>query len=148
MDHRMQAFSYQIWARLALLTSVLIAPCAAIAAPFAYVPNEKSGTLTVIDTANDTFVTEIKAGDKPRGHAIAKDGKTLYVSDQPNNVLVTVDLEATRQNLKVNFGMTDILINPILVKMYSVVPAAVIVSNVVSSEFLITKLFNADDLTI
>ena len=50
---------------------------AAIAAPFAYVPNEKSGTISVIDTENDSVVAEIKAGDKPRGLAASKDGKTL-----------------------------------------------------------------------
>ena len=41
------------------------------AAPFAYVANEKSGTLSIIDTANDELLTEIKIGDKPRGAAIA-----------------------------------------------------------------------------
>ena len=64
-----------------------------MAAPFAYVPNEKSGTISVIDTESDSVVAEIKAGDKPRGMAASKDGKTLYVSDQPNNVLVKVDLD-------------------------------------------------------
>ena len=38
-----------------------------MAAPVAYVPNEKSGTISVIDTETDSVVAEIKAGDKPRG---------------------------------------------------------------------------------
>ena len=38
-----------------------------LAAPFAYVPNEESGTISVIDTSTDQVVKEIKAGDKPRG---------------------------------------------------------------------------------
>ena len=69
------------------LTPVLVTlsfSASVLAAPFAYVPNEKSGTLSVIDTENDTVVSEIKAGDKPRGLAASIDGKTLYVSDQPN----------------------------------------------------------------
>ena len=49
------------------------------AAPFAYVPNEKSGTISVIDTDSDAVVAEVKAGDKPRGLAASRDGKTLYV---------------------------------------------------------------------
>ena len=75
---------------LALAGAALV-PLTALAAPFAYVPNEKSGTISVIDTENDTVVAEIKAGDKPRGLAASIDGKTLYVSDQPNNALVKVN---------------------------------------------------------
>ena len=40
---------------------------AALAAPLVYVPNEKSGTISVIDTAKAEVVAEIKAGKKPRG---------------------------------------------------------------------------------
>ena len=77
-----------------LLAIVAAGFCAtSIAAPFAYVPNEKSGTISVIDIETDSVVAEIKAGDKPRGLAASKDGKTLYVSDQPNNVLVKIDLD-------------------------------------------------------
>ena len=47
---------------LALAGAALV-PLTALAAPFAYVPNEKSGTISVIDTENDTVVAEIKAGD-------------------------------------------------------------------------------------
>jgi YVTN family beta-propeller protein len=65
----------------------------AVPAPFAYVPNEESGTISVIDTSTDMVVKEIKAGDKPRGMAASKDGKKLYVSDQPHNSLVVIDLE-------------------------------------------------------
>jgi len=66
-----------------LLILCLLVASNVLAAPFAYVPNEKSGTLSVIDTETDSVVAEIKAGDKPRGLAVSKDGKTLYVSDQP-----------------------------------------------------------------
>src|SRR5450759_994865 len=55
------------------------------AAPFTYVTNEKSVTISVIDTVSDTVVGEIRAGKKPRGAAFAGDGKTLFVHDQPNN---------------------------------------------------------------
>ena len=56
---------------------------AALSAPFAYVPNEKSGTISIIDTATDQMTGEIKAGDKPRGIAMTPGRKMLYVSDQP-----------------------------------------------------------------
>src|SRR5436309_688226 len=77
----------------AALSVALLAPCSASASPFAYVPNEKSGTLSIIDCASDTVVGEIKAGSKPRGLAVSHNGKMLYVSDQPANALLVVDLD-------------------------------------------------------
>ena len=57
----------------------------------AYVPNEGSGTISVIDTTTDQVTGTIRHGKKPRGIAIAKDGKRLYLSDQTGNALVVVD---------------------------------------------------------
>ena len=51
---------------LACAVFAAMALCAG-AAPFAYVPNEESGTISVIDTSTDKVVKEIRAGDKPRG---------------------------------------------------------------------------------
>ena len=42
---------------------------AAHAAPFAYVSNEGSASVSVIDTATDKVVSTIKIGEKPRGAA-------------------------------------------------------------------------------
>src|SRR6266545_4154271 len=58
----------------------------------AYVPNEGSATISVIDTTTDQVTATIRHGKKPRGIAIAKDGKRLYLSDQTGNALVVVDL--------------------------------------------------------
>jgi YVTN family beta-propeller protein len=74
-------------------TAIAVLAFSVVAAPFAYVPNEESGTISVIDTGTDKVVKEIRAGDKPRGLAVSKDGKKLYVSDQPHNSLVVIDLE-------------------------------------------------------
>ena len=52
---------------LLVAAALAVAPLAAAAAPFAYVPNEGSGTLSVIDTATDQVVAEIAVGQKPRG---------------------------------------------------------------------------------
>ena len=73
--------------------TVLLALAATLsAAPFAYVPNEKSGTISVIDTATDRVMGEIKAGDRPRGLAVSPDGKFIYVSDQPHRALNVIDV--------------------------------------------------------
>src|SRR6516164_8114865 len=87
-----------------LLPIVLALPFSALAAPFAYVPNEGSGTLSVIDTATDQVVAEVPAGKKPRGTVVSADGKTVYVSDQPNNQLVTVDVASRKATGTIPLG--------------------------------------------
>ena len=57
-------------------------------------PNEKDGTISVIDTASDEVVAAIKARKTPRGNAVSVDGKQLYVSDQKSNALGIVDVAA------------------------------------------------------
>ena len=56
------------------------------AAPFAYVPNEGSASISIIDTAT------LKLGKKPRGIAVSLDGSRLFISDQTANALLTADL--------------------------------------------------------
>ena len=66
----------------ALAAAAVLMAGAANAQPYAYVPNEKSGTISVIDTATDRVTGEIKAGERPRGLAVSPDGKFIYVSEQ------------------------------------------------------------------
>ena len=73
--------------RLAVFFLAACLPLACAGEPFAYVSNEKSGTVSVIDTQVDRVVAEIPAGGKPRGMAISRDGRRLYVSDQGANAL-------------------------------------------------------------
>src|SRR6185503_14107028 len=62
-------------------------------AGLALVGNENAGTISLIDTARDEVLGEIRTGGKPRGAAIHAARKLAYVSDQPNNALLVVDLE-------------------------------------------------------
>jgi YVTN family beta-propeller protein len=80
---------------LKLLSAALLALCAAaLGRPHAYVPNEGSGTLSVIDTETDQVVAEIPAGKKPRGTVVTPDARTAFVTDQPAGALNVVDLVA------------------------------------------------------
>jgi YVTN family beta-propeller protein len=63
----------------------------ALAAPFAYVSNEGSASVSVIDTATDKVTATFDVGGKPRGIALSPDRKRLYVSDQTGNAALTVD---------------------------------------------------------
>jgi YVTN family beta-propeller protein len=47
---------------------------------FAYVTNEDSRNLHVIDVATDSVVATIEVGTRPRGVRVSRDGKTVYVA--------------------------------------------------------------------
>src|SRR5689334_88203 len=47
---------------------------------FAYVSNERDGTITVIDVATDEVVSTIRVGGRLRGIHLSANGKTLYVA--------------------------------------------------------------------
>src|SRR5215212_569121 len=48
--------------------------------PLAYVTNERDGTLTVIDTADDRVVETWRIGGRLRGVRLSADGRTVYVA--------------------------------------------------------------------
>ena len=50
--------------------SPAMAQGAAPAAPLAYVSNEKSGTISIIDTRTDQVLGELRAGSKPRSRSL------------------------------------------------------------------------------
>jgi len=77
-------------------------------APMAYVPNEKDGTISVIDTATDTVVGLLpkdgKLGEKIQAVALHPDGKNLYVVVRDKNAVAFVDLATGMQTAIVEVG--------------------------------------------
>src|SRR5258705_289802 len=55
-------------------------------------------------TATGRVVSTLKFGQKPRGIAVAADGKRLYISDQTANALVVIDLERNVEAARVQLG--------------------------------------------
>lgn len=90
--------------RYALFVSLALVAFAVAAEPNAYVANEKSGTVSIVDTARDAVSGEIRTGTKPRGMAASRDGKSLYVSDQAANALLVVDVAKRAVVSKVDLG--------------------------------------------
>src|SRR5438552_1544984 len=86
------------WFAFACLSSPLSA------APYAYVSNEGSGSVTVIDIATDRVVADWKIGGKPRGIAIDPGGDTLYVSEQTSGSLMIVDTASGATRKQVPLG--------------------------------------------
>src|SRR5437016_13799408 len=70
---------------------ILASMAAPAGAGLALVGNENGGTISLIDTARDEVVGEIKTSGKPRGAAIHAARKLAYVSDQPNNAPLVID---------------------------------------------------------
>jgi YVTN family beta-propeller protein len=67
-------------AAFAFASVIPIANCKSQIANPLFVSNERSGTVTVIDSSTNQPVTTIKVGKRPRGIRLSPDGKTLYVA--------------------------------------------------------------------
>lgn len=80
----------------------------ALAAPFAYVPNQKSGTVSVIDTTTDTVVRTLSGqgqlGKRLQAIDIDARGKTLYIVDAEHDLLFALDPASDTVMRKVAIG--------------------------------------------
>src|SRR5919201_1036607 len=58
----------------------------------AYVSNEKSNTVSIIDTDKFTVVNTIKVGQRPRGIELTKDGKFVLVAVGDDDTIQVIDV--------------------------------------------------------
>src|SRR5215831_2094866 len=77
--------------QLLLATGCWLLATTAFAQPRAYVTNEKSDELSVIDTATDKVIATVKVGQRPRGVTVSPDGKRVYTANGNSNDLSVVD---------------------------------------------------------
>jgi YVTN family beta-propeller protein len=91
--------------RLALLSALLpLVLCApAGAEPNAYVVNEGSASVSVIETQSDAVSATIKVGERPRGLAVTAGGERLYVSRE-DGTLVERDMYAKAESAQATLG--------------------------------------------
>ncbi|MGB8899828.1 MAG: cytochrome D1 domain-containing protein, partial [Methylocella sp.] len=78
-----------LFAVLAMGLGLLASP--AEAAPFAYVTNSNSSTVSVIDTASNIVVATVAVGLFPYGVAVTPDGKHVYVVNQGDRTVSVID---------------------------------------------------------
>jgi YVTN family beta-propeller protein len=74
---------------------------------FAYVGNEFSDSVSVIDTRNNSVVTNIKVPETavgPVGVAITPDGKRAYVAILESGTVVVIDTERMKAIKSINVG--------------------------------------------
>jgi YVTN family beta-propeller protein len=90
----------------------------AIAAPFAYVPNQKSGTISVIDTATDTVTRTLSAQNSLGKRLQAIDannaGTILYVVDAEHDKLVALDpaTDTVKQSVAIGEDAEGVRLSP------------------------------------
>src|SRR5207249_4572408 len=60
----------------------------------AYVSNEKSNTISVLDTDKQTVVRTIKVGQRPRGIELTRDGNFLLVAVGDDDTIQMVDVKS------------------------------------------------------
>src|ERR1700736_3417162 len=75
---------------IVLAMGLALAACPAEAAPFAYVANEHSNTVSVIDTATNTLVATIPVGTIPFAVAVTPNGKRVYVTNDGSNTVSVI----------------------------------------------------------
>lgn len=80
----------------------------ALAASFAYVPNQASGTISVIDTDQDAVVrtlsAEGKLAKKLNGVVADRAGKTLFVVDAQGGKIDVIDIAADKLETQIAVG--------------------------------------------
>jgi len=62
----------------------------------AYVSNEGSNCVTVIDKQEDSVVGTIAVGEAPRGIIASSDGARIYVANSSSNTITVIDTSANR----------------------------------------------------
>ena len=71
--------------------AVWLATVGPASAFIAYVSNEKSNTVTVIDTSSWTVTKTIKVGQRPRGIEFTRDGKFVMVAVGDDDTIQVID---------------------------------------------------------
>ena len=75
---------------LALTLACLLGP-ASTRAQNAYITNQNSNTVSVIDTATDTISATIPVGLTPEGVAVSPDGRKVYVANVGVSTVSVID---------------------------------------------------------
>ena len=65
--------------------------CTAASAQNAYIPNQGDGTVSVIDTTNDTVIATVVVGRYPIGVGVSPDGSKVYIGNASDNTVSVIN---------------------------------------------------------
>ncbi len=90
---------------LALTLACLLAP-ASTRAQNAYITNQRSNTVSVIDTATNMVSATILVGITPFGVAVSPDGSKVYVTNAFSNTVSVIDTATNTVIATIPVGIT------------------------------------------
>lgn len=83
-------------------------PLVAETAPFAYIANYGSNTVSVIDTATYAIVTTVPVGNGPYGVAVSRMGERIYVTNRTSNDVTVIDGTANVPVATISVGVSPV----------------------------------------
>ncbi|MCK9469445.1 MAG: YncE family protein, partial [Porticoccaceae bacterium] len=105
--------------RAVLAGLLLLLPGLAAAAPFAYIANNSSNTVSVIDTANNTVIDTVTVGSSPFGVAVSPDGARVYVTNNfDGNVSIIDTADNSVTTVTVGSYPYGVAVNPAGTRVY------------------------------
>jgi YVTN family beta-propeller protein len=105
---------------LAIILSAFAA-ANAFAAPFAYIPNHYSGSVSVIDTSTNIVVATVNVGGWPTTAAVNPAGTRVYVSDRYSSFVSVIDTSTNTVIATVNDvgnQLIGVAVNPAGTRVY------------------------------
>jgi YVTN family beta-propeller protein len=102
------------------MLGALLGMASAYAAPFAYISNYTSNSVSVIDTATKTVVATVPVGSAPLGVAVNRVGTLAYVANQNDNTVSVIDTTGNTVVATVPVGTNPrgVAINPAATYVY------------------------------
>ena len=109
---------------LSILLAIVLpvfAAANALAVPFAYITNQNSNNVSVIDTATNTVVATIPVGSGPVGVAVNPSGTRLYVTNRGSGNISVIDTStnAVVATIPVGSGPVGVAVNPSGTRLYA-----------------------------
>jgi len=94
--------------------------CSSQAAPFAYITNSGSNTVSVIDAATNTVTSNVTVGAEPYGAAVNPAGTRVYVGNRSSNDVSVIDAATNKVMATISVGVapTGVAVNPAGTRVY------------------------------
>src|SRR5215470_13460234 len=103
---------------LALTVACLLAP-ASTRAQTAYITNQNSNTVSVIDTATNTVSATIPIGPSPLGVAVSPDGSKVYVANGPDISVLDTATNTVSATIPIGPSPLGVAVSPDGSKVYT-----------------------------
>ncbi len=103
-----------------LIFILSFSPIVASAAPFAYITNYGSNSVSVIDTSTNTVTATVTVGTNPYGVAVNPAGTRVYVSNRNSNSVSVIDTSTNTVTATVTVGTNPrgVAVNPAGTRVY------------------------------